>query len=313
MAHSCCSNDSDNDKKNSPWPHVLLQKENAEATIYIRGATLSSFTVSGIEWLGTRGDATFDGSKKNVSGGIPICFPQFGHGDIVGRDIPNPENPYDIPVHGLVRNMDWTLLDEDDHDDDDGSSSNSISSSQSCKSACLLEVHDTEESRKVWPHKFSCRCHVRIEEDQLCWSFLVTNTSVSSPFDFTCGVHSYFHTSDVDQARIEGPFKECTKLNRKVDPPEQETYQEHDVRITAFTDDIYREVLPGTVTLHDGIKSPLHIVSAGGWQDIVVWNPYENSALGYQSFVCIESVASRAITLQPAETWSASVTLIPAI
>mmetsp|Transcript_17274 Transcript_17274/g.19740 ORF Transcript_17274/g.19740 Transcript_17274/m.19740 type:complete len:420 (+) Transcript_17274:3-1262(+) len=190
----------------------------------------------------------------------------------------------------------------------------SSSSSQSCKSACLLEVHDTEESRKVWPHKFSCRCSVRIEDDdQLCWSFLVKNTSVSSPFDFTCGVHTYFHTSDVDQARITGPFKECTKLNRTVDPPEQETYQEHDVRITAFTDDIYREVLPGTVTLHDGIKSPLRIVSAGGWQDIVVWNPYGNSELGYKSFVCIESVASRAITLQPEDTWSASVTLIPAI
>jgi len=285
-------------------PYVILRQGNSEAKIYARGATLSSFKVSGIEWLGTRGDAKFDGSKKNVSGGIPICFPQFGHGDTLGRDIPNPENSYDIPVHGLVRNMDWTLL------DDDYGSSSSCSES---KSECVFEVNDTEESRKVWPYKFSCRCSVRIDDDKIFWSFIVKNTSLSSPFEFTSGVHTYFHTSDVDKARIEGPFKDCKKLNRKVPPSEHKTYHEHDIQITAFTDDIYREVLPGTVTLHDCTKSPLKIVSEGGWQDIVVWNPYENSKLGYKSFVCIESVASRAIKLKPEETWSASLTLIPTI
>ena len=37
--------------------------------MYLRGAHVTSFKVSGVEWMGMRADAKLDGSKQNISGG----------------------------------------------------------------------------------------------------------------------------------------------------------------------------------------------------------------------------------------------------
>lgn len=277
-----------------PMEFVTLKNSSSEATVYVRGASLASFKTAGIEWLGTRADAKFDGSKKNISGGIPICWPQFGPGDLLGRDIPNPDTAA-IPVHGLARNMDWTLANGD-----------------STASECILELEDTEESRKVWPHAFAARCSVRLQDDKISWSLTVENKSATA-CTFTCGVHSYFHTSDVDKLLLEGPFQGCTMMNRKIDPPAPVTHTSNNIKITAFTDDIYKNVLPGTITLHDAEKPPLEIVSGGGWQSVVVWNPHGDDSLGYRSFVCVESVATDPVVLDPSMTWTGTLELIPKI
>lgn len=284
-------------------PFITLSNKTATAKIYIRGATLASFQTNGIEWLGTRGDAKFDGSKPNVSGGIPICFPQFGHGDALGRDIPNPNNIYSVPVHGLARNMDWKIV-------NDGISTDT---------ECILELRDTEESRAIWPHEFCCRCTVTLDETQINWSLEVENTS-HQQLEFSCGVHSYFKTLDIDAVSIQNPLlRGCTKLNRTIDPAEPIVYDGDEVRITDFTDDIYKNILPSTMVLHHEEtaakphvhkRPPLKITSGGGWQDVVVWNPYGNDKLGYKSFVCVESVAPK-VVLEPSQTWLAKLELIP--
>jgi len=284
---------------------VALSNKTATAKIYVRGATLASFQTNGVEWLGTRGDAKFDGSKPNVSGGIPICFPQFGHGDALGRDIPNPDNnAYSIPVHGLARNMDWNVA------------------SSSTDAECILELRDTEESRAVWPHAFCLTLTVTLDETKLSWSLEVENKS-QDPLEFSCGVHSYFKTLDIDAVSIRNPsLRGCTKLNRTIDPAEPMVYDSDEVRITNFTDDIYKNILPSTMVLHhhEGTaamprnercsRPPLDIVSGGGWKDVVVWNPHGNDTLGYKSFLCVESVATK-VALAPLQTWSATLELIP--
>jgi len=256
---------------------------------YARGATVASFKTGGVERLGMRGDAKLDGSKKNVSGGIPICFPQFGRGDPLGRDVANPETAA-IPCHGLVRNMDWELVEES-------------------LSRCVLEVTDTDETRKVWPHRFRCRCTVQLQGGKLRWELEVTNTSATD-FAFTCGIHSYFATSDVDRLRLTGPFKGSTRTDRKADPPASVSHPSEEVRIRAFTDDIYAGPgLPGTITLHDPALPPLDVVGGGGWRDVVVWNPHGDHALGYKAFVCVESVAARRVVVRPAACWAATLEL----
>ena len=42
----------------------------AQATVYLRGANVTSFKVRGVEWIGLRADCKLDGSKANISGGI---------------------------------------------------------------------------------------------------------------------------------------------------------------------------------------------------------------------------------------------------
>lgn len=271
-------------------PHLTLVEGTTSAKIYLRGAALASFITDGIEWLGTRGDAKFDGSKKNISGGVPICWPQFGPGDPLGRDIPNPETAA-MPVHGFARNLDWHLV-------------------ESGASECTLELTETKETLELWPHRFRCRCIVKIADGRLRWALEVRNES-SSACRFSCGVHTYFDTPDIDQLSIRGPFAGSSRMNRKQDPPEMIGCDSDTVAIGSFTDDIYKDILPGSMTLFNPDKPPLTIVGGGGWQSVVVWNPHGDEKLGYKSFVCVESVATDPIVLQPSNSWSATLELIP--
>jgi len=34
----------------------------------------------------------------------------------------------------------------------------------------------------------------------------------------------------------------------------------------------------------------LAVLNNAGWEDTVIWNPYGNSGMGYNNFVCVESV-----------------------
>eukprot|EP00434_Breviolum_minutum_P003100 symbB.v1.2.002727.t1/scaffold146.1/size298692/8 len=65
------------------WSFVQLTNGDSEAKVYLRGANVTSFTVKGVEWIGLRADCKLDGSKANISGGLPICFPQFGPGEVI--------------------------------------------------------------------------------------------------------------------------------------------------------------------------------------------------------------------------------------
>lgn len=88
---------------------------------------------------------------------------------------------------------------------------------------------------------------------------------------FTCGLHTYFHTSDVNQAKVQGGFSGKTKINRM--NHEQVIYDQDSIEVKEWTDDIYKQVLPGEFRLNDTDKPTLVINSANGWQDVVVWNP----------------------------------------
>ena len=36
--------------------------------------------------------------------------------------------------------------------------------------------------------------------------------------------------------------------------------------------------------------SQLSVLNTAGWEDTVLWNPYGNEGMGYNNFVCVESV-----------------------
>jgi len=219
-----------------------------------------------------------DGSKP-ISGGLPFCWPQFGPGE--------------IQQHGFARNLNWKLLEE-----------------PSEGGACVLELSDTEATRKMWPHAFRLEYRVELKDDRLATTFTVENTSASA-FSFNGALHSYYSVNDVNTCQITGKFKDSTKLDKTQAPPKLCKGESDTVTITKMTEEIYKEVLPGTVVLKDPTKGELEIVSGGGWRDVVVWNPYGDQKMGYSGFVCVESAEIASVPLAPKATWQATMDLVP--
>ena len=59
-------------------------------------------------------------------------------------------------------------------------------------------------------------------------------------------------------------------------------------------------------------KQPLTISNTLGWSDTVVWNPYGDEGMGFDSFVCVESAqASSPVILQPSEYWTGAMSIKP--
>eukprot|EP00438_Fugacium_kawagutii_P035054 Skav224293 [mRNA] locus=scaffold2838:181358:184784:+ [translate_table: standard] len=165
--------DSEAETGRGGWPN------DHEATVYLRGANVTSFKVKGVEWIGLRADCKLDGSKANISGGLPICFPQFGPGEV-------------IPQHGFARNMDWSFVEAESSD-----------------GKCVLELVDSEETKKVWPFEFRCTYIVELKDGELVTTMKVDNLS-ESECTFTTGIHSYYNVSDIDNLDIIGKLKGCT-------------------------------------------------------------------------------------------------------
>ena len=59
-------------------------------------------------------------------------------------------------------------------------------------------------------------------------------------------------------------------------------------------------------------KRPLTISNKLGWSDTVLWNPYGDEGMGFDSFVCVESAqAATPVVLQPGEYWTGAMNVVP--
>eukprot|EP00448_Togula_jolla_P015683 CAMPEP_0170586072 /NCGR_PEP_ID=MMETSP0224-20130122/9551_1 /TAXON_ID=285029 /ORGANISM="Togula jolla, Strain CCCM 725" /LENGTH=391 /DNA_ID=CAMNT_0010909597 /DNA_START=47 /DNA_END=1222 /DNA_ORIENTATION=- len=259
-------------------PYVKLVRGADEAKVYLLGACVTSYKTNGTEWLAVRPDAKFDGSKP-ISGGLPHCFPQFGPGE--------------IQQHGFARNLNWHLLEE-----------------PSEAGVCVLELRDSEETRSMWPHNFRCEYRVELADGQLNTSLKVENTS-GSDFTFNAALHSYYSVSDINTCKITGDFKGATKLDKTENPPKMCKGEADTIEISKFTEEIYKEILPGKVVLADPAKGELEIVSGGGWRDVVIWNPYGDEGMGADKFVCVESAEIAQVRVVPKGVWEGTMNLVP--
>lgn len=274
-------------------PVVKLAKGEATADVYLLGGCVTSYKTGGDDWLfgaksaaaqGFRPDRKVDGSMP-IRGGLHHCFPQFGPGA--------------IQQHGFARNLPWKLVGGD-------------------ASSCVLELTDNEETRAMWPHGFKIEFEVALEDGQLTTKMTVENTG-SDDFFFTTGLHSYYNVSDVNTCAVTGDFKGADKL----DMTQYETWKlpltpyahvkgtDETVTVTKPTLEIYRKMLPGSVTLSDPARGSLGIVSGGGWKDCVIWNPYGDKNMAFDKFICVESAALDAVALKPKGSWVATMNLVP--
>ena len=250
------------------------------AVVYPFGACVTSYVKGGTDYLcARRPDAKLDGSKP-ISGGIPHCFPQFGPGA--------------IQQHGFARNLDWDI--EEQTDD-----------------KIVFSLSENDYTMEMWPHQFNAKYTVALKDDSLDTEFTVTNTG-SKPFDFTAALHTYWSVSGIKNIKIKSPaFNGATYLDKMQSPPKDvQSSTDTAFTISEEVDQVYAGV-SGDVVLEDwGRSRPLTISNQLGWSDTVLWNPFGNEGMGYDSFVCVESAqAATPVILQPGEYWTGAMKVVP--
>lgn len=248
------------------------------ATVYPFGACVTSYVKNGVDVLMVRPDAKMDGSKP-ISGGIPHCFPQFGPGA--------------IQQHGFARNVDWDVVEQSD-------------------SKLVLGLKESEYTMAMWPYEFTATYTLTLTDDALCTELCVTNTGTKS-FDFTAALHSYWSISAVKNIKITNEaFAGATFLDKTASPPAETKATGAEVLIKKETDSVYAGVAGDVLLVDSDRKSPLTISNSLGWSDTVVWNPYGDEGMGFDSFVCVESAqASSPVVLTPGEYWVGAMDVKP--
>uniref|UniRef100_A0A7S3VW40 glucose-6-phosphate 1-epimerase n=2 Tax=Choreotrichia TaxID=141411 RepID=A0A7S3VW40_9SPIT len=268
------------DESSEPLPFVTLETGDSSAKIYLFGACVTSYVKDGKDCLMVRPDAKMDGSKP-ISGGIPHCFPQFGPGE--------------IQQHGFARNLPWVV----------------DSLADGVEPKLVLKLTPSDYTKGMWDKEFEATYTVTLKEDSLICDLGVKNTG-SSAFDFTTALHTYWSISSIKNAKITGDFQGATFLNKMLDPPAEQTCESGEIVITEETDSVYKGVTGDVVIEDSGIGRKINIKATGGWEDTVLWNPYGNEGMGYDSFVCVECAkALSPVNLAPAETWTASMSVVP--
>ena len=260
------------------YVQLVHPETGAKSQIYLFGGVVTSYQdKDGTEFIAVRPDAMMDGSKP-ISGGLSHCWPQFGPGA--------------IQQHGFARNVDWTV---------DSMSDTSVS----------MTLEPNDYTKAIWDQPFKCTFTVTLQADQLDTKMLVENTG-TEPWSFQAALHSYFTVSALDNLEIAGSWKGKEFLNKLVGENGETQTEERDViTITEEYDRVYTGV--NDPVLNDkGTQKSLSILNTAGWEDTVLWNPFGSEKMGYNNFVCVESVKFSPLELAGGANWVGDMSLKPA-
>lgn len=249
----------------------------ATSQIYLFGGVVTSYRDGdGIEYIAVRPDAKMDGSKP-ISGGLSHCWPQFGPGA--------------IQQHGFARNVNWAV---------DSLTDTSVT----------LSLTPSDYTKAIWDESFRCTFTTTLEADRLATKLTVENTGETA-WAFQAALHSYFSVSALDQLEIAGSFAGKEFLNKMAgDGGEMQTESRDAITITEEYDRVYTGV-NDPILRDTGTGKALSVLNTAGWEDTVLWNPYGNEGMGYNNFVCVESVKYDPVTLEGGASWVGDMALKP--
>lgn len=173
-----------------------------------------------------------------------------------------------------------------------------------------MEMAPSDYTKEIWDKEFLVTFTVDLEADQLSTKMLVENKGQEA-FDFQAALHSYFAVSSLDNLEITGSFEGKEFLNKLVgDGGEMQTEDRSAITISEEYDRVYKGV--NDPVLNDkGTGKKLAVLNNAGWEDTVVWNPYGNEGMGYNNFVCVESVKFDPVTLDAGASWTGDMALKP--
>jgi len=257
--------------------YVRLANGDSTSDIYLFGGVVTSYVKEGVEYIAVRPDAKTDGSKP-ISGGLSHCWPQFGPGE--------------IQQHGFARNVNWAIESQTD-------------------TSVELSLVPSDYTKEMWDKEFKCTFTVTLEDDQLSTKMNVDNVGAEDSFDFQAALHSYFTVSSLENLEIAGSFQGKEFLNKMVgDEGEMQTEDREAITISEEYDRVYMGV--NDPVLNDkGTGKALSVLNTAGYDDTVLWNPYGDEGMGYNNFVCVESVKFDKVTLAAGESWAGDMALKP--
>lgn len=244
------------------FEYIEIINDSAQAKIALQGAHLFHYQKTNEKptlWLS---DTTCMENGKNIRGGVPICWPSFGH-----------NNP-DLPAHGFARNQIWNVLKiiEDDTD----------------TTIVVLDLKDSLQTKKMWAYQFHVTVHIRIAKE-LSIELVTLNKDVKD-FKLTQAFHSYFAVSDVKNISIKGlenkPYLDTVTNTEHI--------QNGTLKIDKEVDFVYQEVDKG-ISLEDATRTI--DITAEGSSSSVIWNPWVDKSKrmsgmrddSYDEFICIET------------------------
>jgi len=269
----------------SGLPKVVLQTNSgAKLEIYLNGGTVSSFKRGdGEELIFVSSKAVFQQGKA-IRGGIPVCFPQFGPGE--------------LPQHGFARTSQFKI--KESHVEHNGASV-----------SVILLLEDNEETRKVWNHAFGLELVNTIEGEKGKETFhqelRVTNRNKEEPFSFTTALHTYFKVKDIFSTTVHG-LKGITYID-KVNGGKKVEETSDNVAFTGETDRVYLRV-PGDVHIQG--KNETIILKRHNFPETIVWNLWTEKAKAmadmgdedWKGFACAEAgFVESPVNLKGGQTW----------
>jgi glucose-6-phosphate 1-epimerase len=264
---------------------VLSHPAGGSAEVYAHGGQVLS-------WRHPSGEVLFFSSRRDAGqekhAGIPIIFPQFGHG--IGPTAGA------LPQHGFARSSEWTL---GNHGTD-----------EKRRATATLSLRPTPEITKLWPHEFLAELTVTLA-GELSLALRVMNTG-RAPISFTAGYHTYFRIADVRTARIEG--LQGLRYRDKVLDFAESTDTAAALVPNGETDRVYLGS-PARLRLRDEHRC-LRIESSG-FENFVVWNPgpgsdekYDFAPNEWTQFVCVEpATVFDPIVVAPGGSWTGGHTI----
>jgi glucose-6-phosphate 1-epimerase len=263
----------------------LQAPDGASAVVTCHGAHVVSWIpAAGEERLYLSDLSVFDG-KTPIRGGIPVVFPQFAtYGP--------------LPHHGLLRTRAWQLAAREEC---------------SRRSRAKLRIHDSPDTRSLWPHAFAAELSVDVGGDCLNLELDIANTGETT-FQFTAALHAYLRVADVRDVRLEGLHR--VRYLDRTREDRAETQSSEALTVSGEVDRIYLDV-PNRLWLREPHRSLG--IEADGFPDVVVWNPWEAKSArlpdmpddGYRHMLCVEAAAvGKPIVLGAGDHWVGRQTLI---
>jgi glucose-6-phosphate 1-epimerase len=268
--------------KNGMSTVLLSHPSGSSADIYLNGGQVTSWIPAGGKEVLFMGKTAAFAPGDPIRGGIPVVFPQFA-------------NTGPLPQHGFARKSEWRVVDDRE--------------SQEESSSVRLELTDDHRTRELWPYHFRAELAVTIDDKSLEVQLTATNIG-DELFSFTAALHTYLAVADIRESAIRG-FSGKWYLDKTQGGIETKDEAKKLV-ISDETDRVYLKS-PKKVEVEDRGNDRRIEVSATGFKDAVVWNPWAEKVTGfiglgtedYLRMVCVEAAQiGSPVELKPGASWS---------